>query len=178
MNRDKIKQWILIAVFGVCTLFSLVISILSMVPVNTTVEIREEIRVFSSAVSASDNTAYVVEVSGAIRNSTERDLVVERLEVQTVTYGGKSGPVVVFENVELPARATVTVARTVTSEIDCNGAGEIYATVAGERSYLRNPAVQEATASLVPLFFTLVFGYLLVYACRVYRYMLEEERAQ
>ena len=100
MNRDKIKQWILIAVFGVCTLFSLVISILSMVPVNTTVEIREEIRVFSSAVSASDNTAYVVEVSGAIRNSTERDLVVERLEVQTVTYGGKSGPVVVFENVE------------------------------------------------------------------------------
>ena len=176
MKKDKIKQWVLISVFGLCTLFSLVISILSMVPVNTSVEIREEIRVFSSAVNASESTAYVVEVSGAIRNSTEKDLVVERLEVQTVTVGGKAGPVVVFENVELPARATVTVARTVTSEDSCDRAGDIYATVAGETSYLRNPAAQEATASLVPLFFTLVFGYLLVYACKVYRYMLEEER--
>ena len=176
MKKQKIKQFIIIALLGIGTLFSLVVSVLAMIPVNTAVEIREEIKVSSSAVSAGENTAYVTEVSGAIRNTTDRDLVVARLEVPTESSGNGKGPVVIFENITIPARGTVTIAKTETGTVDCQRVGNIVATVGAENFYLRNPAEQAATVSLVPILFTLVLGYLLVYACRVCYYMILEER--
>ncbi|MBE6632852.1 MAG: hypothetical protein E7620_00760 [Ruminococcaceae bacterium] len=176
MNKRKIKQLILIVLLGIGTLFSLVVSVLAMIPVNTAVEIREEIKASSSAVSANEETAYITEVSGAIRNTTDRDLVVAKLEVPTVSLGGDNGPVVVFENITIPARGTITIAKTETGTVSCDRVGDIVATVGEETFYLRNPAEQAATVSLVPILFTLVLGYLLVYACRVYYYMILEER--
>lgn len=175
--KRKILQLILIGALCACTLFCLGVSVLSLIPVETPVEIRERIT-SSSALLSSEDSAYAITVTGAIRNNLERDVTIERLEIPTETARGNEGPVVVIENVKIPAKGTVTVSKTVTSDRICDYVGKIHATVAGETSYLRNPAEQAATVYLIPLFLTLIFGYLAYRAICVYGYMRKEPEAE
>lgn len=177
MKLKLIGQIALICGLSVCCVLSLVLSALALMPVNTVVEIRETVTVSSAPLSADESAPHEVSVSGAIRNTTEQEFLVERLEIPTVTANGQAGETITFENILLPARGTVTVAKAVVMAEECRGVGEIHATVKGESIYLRNPAEQAATVSLIPLFLTLVLAYLLVRSCKVLYYMAQEERA-
>ena len=179
MIKNRLVQTVLIAVFAICTLFSVFVSVLACIPVSTDVEIRETIEASASAVSAGADSAYLVEVRGALKNNTGDTLVVERLEIPVYADGrGGETATVVIENISISPRNTVTVAKVIETATKCENVGEISATVAGEEIFLRNPAETNLTVSLIPIAVTVVFAYLLVRACKVRYYMYLEDRAE
>ena len=178
ITKNRIVQTCLIVVLGLCTLFSALISVLACIPVSTEVEIREEIKASASAVSAADASAYLVEVSGALKNTTGEALVIERLEIPVSATGrGGETVTVVLEQISIPARSTVTVAKTEAMSFRGEAVGAVTATVNGEEMFLRNPAETKPTVALIPIAITAIFAFLLVRACKVRYYMLQEDRA-
>lgn len=174
--RNRILQTALIVVFALCTLFLAFISVLACLPATTDVEIRETVKASASKLSAGTDSIYQIEVSGALKNTTDSPITVERLEI--VLQAGKDDPDVlcVMENIEIPARATVTVAKSELVLAPYNKINGITATVNGESLYLRNPAQTSPTLALIPLALTAVFAFLLVRACKVRYYMYQEDR--
>ena len=176
MTSNRILQTALIVVFAICTLFSAFVSVLACLPTTTDVEIRETVKASASKLSADADSIYQVEVSGALKNTTDAPIVVERFEI--VLQAGKGDPDVlcVIENIEIPARATVTVAKSELVPAPYNKIGGISATVNGVSLYLRNPAQTSPTIALIPIALTAVFAFLLVRACKVRFYMYQEDR--
>ncbi|MBR7098306.1 MAG: hypothetical protein IKC59_02735 [Clostridia bacterium] len=176
MTSNRILQTALIVVFAICTLFSAFISVLACIPIATDVEIRETVKASASKLSAETDSLYQIEVSGALKNTTDAPIAVERLEI--VLQAGKNDPelLCVIENIEIPARATVTVAKSEFVSLPYDKIGGITATVNGESIYLRNPAQTSPTVALIPLALTAVFTFLLVRACKVRYYMYQEDR--
>ncbi len=177
--KRTILQNLLIGGLGLLALFSLLITVLAVIPVNTGVEIREQIKVSTSRLNAATeaNGLYIVEFSGALRNTTEKDITVERLVVPAKAMG--KGEPILFEvkNIHIPAKSTVTVSSSTGATEYYERVGEITATVEGEERYLRNPAQLELTAALIPLACTLLFTFFLVRACKVRYYMAQEAAA-
>ena len=174
MKNNRILQTVKIAVFAVCTVFSLFISILACIPVSTDVEIREMIHVSAAPLGAESDTAYQIEVSGAIKNTTGQALMVDRLEIPVKADGGES--LIVIEQIEIPARTTVTVSKPVIADVAYDRVGEIKAEVNGETMTLRNPAEMSPTVALIPIAVTVIFAFLLVRSCKVRYYMMQEDQ--
>ena len=178
MIKNRLIQTLLVVLFALCTLFSGFISVLACIPVSTDVEIRETVVASASAISAGADSAYLVEVRGALKNTTGETLVVERLEIPVYADGrGNERATVVIENISISPRNTVTVSKVIETATVCENVGEIVATVGGEEILLRNPAQTNLTVSLIPIAVTAVFVYLLVRACKVRYYMYIEDRA-
>jgi multidrug efflux pump subunit AcrA (membrane-fusion protein) len=176
MKKNRLLQTVLVAVFAVCTLFSAFISVLACIPVSTDVEIEETVKAYASRENAWEDT-YRIDVAGALKNTTEGDLTVERLEFILEADGVDEPVTVVAENVTIPARNTVTVSKSELANEKFDRVKEVVATVNGETLSLRNPAETSPTAALIPLAVTAVFAYLLVRACKVRYYMMQEDRA-
>ena len=151
--KRSILQTLLIGVLGLLTLFSLLVTVLAVIPVNTKVEIREQIKVSTSRLNAASeaNGLYIVEFSGALRNTTDQEIVVERLVVPAKASG--KGEPILFEvtNIEIPPKSTVTVSSSIGATEYYERVGEITATVGGEETYLRNPAELELIRELSKL---------------------------
>ena len=178
MTKNRLIQTVLVAVLAICTLGSAFVSILACMPNSTDVEIRETIHASASRLSAGLNPDYQVDIMGELRNTTEKTIVVERLEIPLQTEAGDASTTVVLENIIIPARATQILPSA--SEIMDNAyvkVGEITATIGGEEVFLRNPAEVSLTASLIPLAITCVLGFLLVRACKTRYYMYQEDHA-
>ena len=176
MKKNRLLQTVLVAVFAVCTLFSAFISVLACIPVSTDVEIKETVKASASRANALEET-YRIDVVGAFKNTTEEDLTVERLEFILEADGVDGEITVAVENVTVPARNTVTVSKSDLADGRYDRVQEVIATVNGEAVSLRNPAETSPTAALIPLAVTAVFAYLLVRACKVRYYMMQEDRA-
>jgi len=178
MKKNRIIQTVLIAVFAACTLFSAFVSVLACIPVSTDVEISETVSVSSAPLTAGLNPDYQVEVRGALRNTTSKAILVERLEIPIETEQGDTKTVVI-ENIILPPRMSEYLP--LTREVldgEYIKVGEITATVGGEEVFLRNPADVSLTLSLIPIAITLVFAFFLVRACMVRYYMFQEDHAE
>jgi len=179
MKKNRIVQTVLIAVFAICTLFSAFVSVLACIPVSTDVEISETVSASASRLSAGLNPDYQIEVMGALRNTTGKTVVVERLEIPLSTEDGDATKTVVIENIILPPRSADYLPLT---RETLDGAyvkvGEITAVVNGESVFLRNPAEVSLTFSLIPIALTLIFGFFLVRACKVRYYMYQEDHAE
>ncbi len=176
MKKDRLLQTLLVALCVGCTLFSAFISVLACIPVSTDVEIAETVKASAYLVHA-DPAQYRVDVVGAFKNTTERDLTVERLEFVLGAEDTDGEITVAVENVTVPARNTVTVSQSAVANGEYDRVKEVVATVNGEAVSLRNPAQTSPTASLIPLALTAVFAYLTVRACKVRYYMMQEDRA-
>ena len=179
MTKNRILQTVLIAIFAICTLCSAFVSILACIPTSTDVEICETIHASAAPLSAGLNPSYEVDVSGALRNTTGKTIVVERLEIPLHTESGDVSKTIVIEGINIPPRSTEYLP--LTREIldgDYETVGEITATFGGETVFLRNPAEVSLTLSLVPIAITLVFAFLLVRACKVRYYMYQEDQAK
>ena len=177
MKSNRIVQTVLIAVFAVCTLFSAFISVLACIPVTTDVQIKETVQASAAPVSAGSDSAYQIDVSGALTNTTGNTLVVERLEIPLEADRGEGVVTVEITNIEIPARSTVTVSKPMIANGAYEKVGEITATVNGERIFLRNPAQTSPTVALIPIAVTAVFAFFLVRSCKIRYYMMQEDRA-
>jgi len=177
----KLHMWqnLLIAALAVLTAFCAVISVLSLIPVDDVVEIREEIRVSTSRLNAANdaNGLYLVEFSGALRNTTDREITVEKLTVTAKSTGAEAPIVFTVENVVIPERTTVTVSSSMGAKELYNRVGEVTATVNGETVSLRNPAQADLGIALVPIALTLISAFFLVRSCKIRFYMAQEDRA-
>ena len=175
MNKT-VKQNVIIAVLAVATLFFTFLSVLAVIPSNTEIEIREEIKVSSSLVDV-EKGEYRVFFDGALRNTTGQEITVEKL---VVPADGRDrsvdGVEIVVENVTIPARATVQVSASTVSLENCSKTGEVVATYQGQDTYLRNPAAIDPVAVLIPIAITAVFAICLVRACKVRVYMEQEKQ--
>ncbi len=179
MKKNRITQTILIAVLAICTLGSAFMSILACLPTSTDVEIREVIHASASPLSAGLKPDYEVSVSGQLRNTTEKPVVVERLEIPLKTAKGDASKTMVIENIAIAPRSTVDLPDT--REImddDYDQVGEVTATIGGEEIFLRNPAEVSPTLSLIPIAITLVLAFPLARACMVRYYMYQEDQAE
>ncbi len=176
MKKNRLLQTVLVAVFALCTLFSAFISVLACIPISTDVEIAETVKA-SAFLENAGASAYRIDVVGAFRNTTEEDLMLDRLEFILEADGVGEPVTFAVENVTVPARNTVTVSKSDLADGRYDRVQEVIATVNGEAVSLRNPAETSPTAALIPLAVTAVFAYLLVRACKVRYYMLQEDRA-
>lgn len=176
MTSNRILQTALIVVFAICALFSAFISVLACLPTTTDVEIRETVKASASKLSAGADSVYQVEVSGALKNTTNAPIVVDRLEIVLQAGKNDSDVLCVIENIEIPARATVTVAKSELVTASYEKIDGITATFNGESLYLRNPAQTSPTLALIPLALTALFAFLLVRACKVRIYMYQEDQ--
>lgn len=172
-------QNLLIAALAVLTAFCAFISILSLIPSNTDVEIREEFRVSTSRLNAvtDGDGLYLVEFSGALRNTTDREITVEKLTVSAKSAGAEEPIVFTKENVVIPERTTVTVSSTMGAKEIYNRVGEVTVTLNGETVSLRNPAQADLGIALVPIALTLISAFFLVRSCKIRYYMAQEDRA-
>ena len=180
MKKLHMGQNLIIAALAILLLFSLLISVLAFVPANTDVEIREEIRVSSSRINAeSDPTgAYIVEFSGALRNTTDE---IVKIECLTVPADGSDRDVdaVLFkvENIVIAPRSTVTVSASAASAENCTKTGDVSILLGGEEFYLRNPAESNLTAALIPLLVSVIVAVFLIRAVKIRYYMAQEDKA-
>lgn len=177
-NKKKMLQNFIIAALALATLFFAFLSVLALIPTKTDVQIREEITVSSQLINAADGE-YEVAFSGALKNTTGKDITVERF---TVPVNGSNREieetVIVVENITIPARSTVSVSATAVSLENCDKVGEVSASYNGETEFLRNPAEINPVGALIPLALTAVLAFFLVRACKVRAYMAELERTE
>ncbi len=174
----KLHMWqnLLIAVLAAATVFFALVSVLALIPVETDVEIREEIRVSSSLVDV-DGGIYLVVFEGALRNTTSKTLVVERLMVPVDGSNRQiDAKTFTVEGITIPPRGTVTVSASETSMENCTKVGEVEALVDGNSLYLRNPAQIDPVSALIPAVITALLVFFLVRACKVRYYMAQEDK--
>ncbi len=172
-------QNLLIAALAILTAFCAFISVLSLIPVNTGVEIRDEIRISTSRLNAETDESglYLVAFSGTLKNTTDQEITVEQLAVSAKAT--KTGTPILFtlESIVIPARTTVPVSGSMGASEIYDQAGEVTATIGGKAIYLRNPAQVDFGAALVPILLTLLAAFFLVRSCKIRFYMAQEDRA-
>ena len=177
MKKWHVWQNLLIAALAVATALFALISVLALIPVETDVEIREEVRV-SSSLADSESGIYLISIEGALRNTTGKTVVVEKFHVPVDGFDRKTeGQTVTVEGITIPPRGTVSVAASATGTENCTKVGEVTALVNGEECYLRNPAQIDLASALIPAAITALLVFFLVRACKVRYYMAQEDKA-
>ena len=161
---------LLILLCFLLTGFFVFLSVLALLPNKTPVSVTEKITASSSPLTADASTAYLVQVSGYIKNNTRKDVVIERISVPLDGVDGE----IVLENIVLPAYGSRSVFGKATAMTACDKVGEITAVIDGQHHYLQNPENASLTAFLIPAAAALVCVYFLI-KCIKKRYYLYQE---
>lgn len=173
LRKRTVLQDVLLVLFAAVTLFSALLTVLSLIPEPAGLSVRERVTVSSARVNMEEE-CFQVESRGRLRNTSDRSVQVERV---TVTVGGKNGITLeVTEPFTLPARADYDLILSGTAAHAVEGTPEITAVVDGKTVSLRNPADTPLAATLVPLAFLILFGILTLRAVRVRRYLAQEAK--
>ena len=102
LRKRTVLQDVLLVLFAAVTLFSALLTVLSLIPEPAGLSVRERVTVSSARVNMEEER-FQVESRGRLRNTSDRSVQVERV---TVTVGGKNGITLeVTEPFTLPARA-------------------------------------------------------------------------
>lgn len=170
-------QNLLIAGLALLTLFFALLSVLAVLPAETDVEIRETVHVSSSPLSADASSVYLVSVTGALRNTTNREITVERLTVpvENGSFVGKQTRELVQEGIVIPPFGQVSLSVTGEGLADYRYVGEVTAVWDGEEHFLRNPAEKELSSAILPVLLTVIAVFFLIRACKVRYYMAQED---
>ena len=177
MKKSRVIQTVLIAVFAICTAFSAFVSVLACIPETDDLEIAE---VFSASAfkETASGSEYRVDVVGALKNNGEETLTVERLEIVLESDYAKGELSVAVDGFTIAPRNVVTVSKSVIGDGEYARVRSVSATVDGETVVLRNLERERSlVVNLIPLAATAVFAFLLVRACKVCYYMMQEDRA-
>ena len=165
MKKLHMGQNLLIAVLAIATLFFALLLVLSLIPANTDVRIQREIEVSSFEVEASETSdsewRYLVTAEGSLRNTTDQELIVERIVIPVSNDSFNNGKSMELqtENIVLPPMTEVDITVQGEGDADYRFVGEVTAVVNGQELFLRNPADTELAAILVPLMLTCVFAF-------------------
>lgn len=171
LKKRTLLQDALILLFAGVALFSVLLTVLSLIPERAGLTVHEEVTATAARVSAEDSV-WTVEARGRLRNTANHAVAVEKI---TVTV--KGSPDVVLEMTEpltLRPREDYDLVLSVTSDRAAEGIPELTAVVDGKEVYLRNPADTPLAATLVPLALAILFGILAYRAVRVRIYLHEE----
>ena len=173
LKKRTAIQVVLTVLFVAVTLFSVLLTVLSLIPERTGVEVREEVTVSSARVSADENI-WQITVRGRLRNTSDKTVTVEGL---TVTAKGSPDTVLKSDKVfTLAPREDFEIAMGATSDREVSGTPEVTAVVNGESVYLRNPADTPLIATVFPLAFAVLFAILSVRSVKVLLLLSEEAR--
>lgn len=173
LKKRTLLQDLLVLLFTGAALFSVLLTVLSLIPEPAGLTVREEVIATAARISAED-AVWTVEVRGRLRNTAGHAVTAECI---TVTV--KGSPDVVLKTaapLTLQPREDYDLMLTVTSDRAAEGIPEITALVDGREVYLRNPADTPLAATLVPLTLAVLFGILAWRAVRVRIYLHEEAK--
>lgn len=176
MNEMKFKkrcllQDALIFLFGVAALFSALLTVLSLIPEQKGLSVRETITVTASRVSV-ENATWQLEARGRLRNTSDNTISVERITLKV--SGTHDVTLELAEPFTLSPREDYDLRLSATSVYATEGTPEVTAVVDGRSVYLRNPSNTPLLATVFPLALTVLFTVLSVRAVRVRLYLREE----
>ncbi len=180
MKKLHLGQNLLIAGLALLTLFFALLSVLAVLPAETDVEIHETVHVSSSPLSADKSPVYLISVSGVLRNTTNREITVERLTVpvDNGSFVGKQTKELMQEQIVIPAFGQISLSITGEGMVDYRYVREVTAVWDGEEHFLRNPAGTDLSAVILPVLLTVIAVFFLVRACKVRFYMAQEDRME
>ena len=176
MKKSRVTQTVLVAVLAVCTLFSCFITVLACIPVTTDIEVAEPVKAYAFRELAGDTDARI-DVTGALKNTTDQPMTVERLEILLTDQQGEREGLFVVENLTLYPKHTLPLSYSQVMDGDYHTVKKITATVGGETVELRNTNQASLATAFIPMMITAVFAFFLVRVCKVRYYMLQEDRA-
>ena len=184
MKKLHMGQNILIAVLGIATLFFALLLVLSAIPVTTDVRIHQEITVSAFEVEAAESSdtewRYQVEATGSLRNTTDREVVIERLviPVSNGSFAHRREMELEVTDLVIPPNTEIDFSAEGTGDADYRYVGEVTAVLDGEEIFLRNPADNGPFAILIPLILTALFAFFTMQSCRRRYYMAQEDRLE
>ena len=175
MKKNRILQTVLVAVLAACTLFFGFIGVLACIPETAELEAVETVRASASKLMADEG--YRIDVVGRVKNTTEKTLVVEGLEILLTDDSGETERVLTTEKLTILPKNTVDVAVSAETDVAFDTVKQVTGLVNGETITLKNAQDVSLATALIPLIVTAVFAFFLVRACKVRYYMMQEDRA-
>jgi hypothetical protein len=170
-----IGQALLILLCFLLARFFIFLSVLALLPSDKPISIAEKITVSSSPLTADSSTAYLVQVSGYVKNNTRGTVVIEKITVPLKNTSSGAEGTVVLENIELPAYGSRSLFEKEESQFIYDKVGEITAVVKGEEIFLQNPENTSLTVFLIPAAAALVCVYFLIKCIKKRYYMYQED---
>lgn len=175
MKKNRILQTVLVAVLAACTLFFGFIGVLACIPETAELEAVETIHASASKLMADEG--YRIDVVGRVKNTTEKTLVVDGLEILLTDDSGETERVLTTEKLTILPKNTVDVAVSAETDVAFDTVKQVTGLVNGETITLKNTQDVSLATALIPLIVTAVFAFFLVRACKVRYYMMQEDRA-
>lgn len=173
LKKRTVIQDVLVVLFVAVALFSVLLTVLSLIPERAGLVVREEVVATSARVSI-DEDLWQVSVRGRLRNTSDKPVTVTGL---TITVKGSSDTKLTSDKVfTLAPREDYDLMLSGVLDHAVDGTPEVTAVVDGASVYLRNPADTPLIATLFPLVFAILFSVLSVRAVKVLRLLLQEAR--
>ncbi len=170
LKKRMILRLVLAILFAGLSLFSLFLTVLSLIPQKDGLTVREEISVTSAPLNA-DNRVWQIEARGLLRNTSDKTITVEK-----ITVTGDNG--IILEQTEqftLTARADYNLAIGTEATEEFDGTPVVTAVVNGKEITLRNAVNTPLLATVFPLALAILAGYLAYRSVLVYRCLLQEK---
>ena len=176
MKKSRVLQTVLISVLAACTLFFGFISVMACIPEPADVEITEPIGASASRVSL--ESGYHIEVTGRLKNITDKPMTDARIEILLTNQAGEGELTLVMENQALYPKHELDVKTYQLSDKAYDVIKQVRITAGGEEIVAREVSQNLLASALIPVLVTAVFAFFLVRACRVRYYMMQEDRAE
>ena len=145
------------------------------IPETAELEAVETVRASASKLMADEG--YRIDVVGRVKNTTEKTLVVDELEILLTDDSGETERVLTTEKLTILPKNTVDVAVSAETDVAFDTVKQVTGLVNGETITLKNAQDVSLATALIPLIVTAVFAFFLVRACKVRYYMMQEDRA-
>ena len=175
MKKSRILQTVLVAALAACTLFFGFIGALACVPETSELEAIEPIRASASKLMADEG--YRIDVVGKVKNTTEKSLIADRLEILLTDEQGEEELILETESLTILSKSIIDVAVSAESDKAFNTVKQVNVIVDGEELEMKNMRDVSPATALIPLMAAAIFAFFLVRACKVRYYMMQEDRA-
>ena len=171
-----ILQNILILILGLLCLGLLFLTIVDLIPANTSgLQLSEEVKVSSSQINAKEETR-ISAVRGAFFNPTNHTVEIERVQIVVSNEEGDE-KTLELDGVSIPARTDREFTSSWTEDKAYDRVISITVTVGGAEDLVPNKVSNFSFGSfaIVYLILLAIFAFLLVWACKVRYYMYQED---
>ena len=172
-----ILQNILILILALLCLGLLFLTVLDLIPANTSgLQLSEEVAVSSSRINANDEETHISVVRGTFQNPTENTVEIERVQIVVSNEEGDE-KTVELDGVTLLPRTDREFSSTWTEDKAYDRILSITVTVDGAEDLVPNKVSNFSFGSFAILYLILlaIFAFLLVWACKVRYYMYQED---
>ena len=175
MKKNRILQTVLVAALATCTLFFGFIGVLACIPETAELEAVEPIEASASKLMADEG--YRIDVVGRVKNTTDKTLIVDSMEVLLTDEQGEKEMRLTTEAITVLSKNVVDVDISVEADDAFQTVKQVNVVVGGDSFALKNTQEVSLATALIPLVVAAIFAFFLVRACKVRYYMVQEDRA-